>query len=621
MAQPRKPATCVAQPAFAAKAASFREEEDLVARAQSEALLALSAQSNLANLGRQALDAARLAAVLDPASPVAANDSAVLALQEGDLTAAIAAFRGALSIAPDNATIRANFAAALVAVSAHSEAADQLERVVALEPAASGAHVLLGLCLLESGRIGDADSAFDRACRVDPHLRNVLDPKRKAWVAADLPGRGGILADTLNDVVRGAHGKPVLGANKVTLATASGRPIEKRAWAQADAMVVRSRAGRGSNGRIGFALHSAELLNHYCHIWRQLEPGTFDLIAAGPDPVENTRITAFGNALGYRVRFVGDLLADGESYELVVSNHFGAAGVTSEGEAIVPRLGRRHLRMMYALGKAGWNFAPWNEAYEAILCWGPYQAGGLSKFVNPRLAQVGYPRFDSFFWPMEDRADSVRFFGGDPARPTIVWLPTWGDLSSIDKWAEPVGRLRSDFNLIVKVHPLTGAQEPARMKLLQSAGIEAVADPILNNVRLFRAADFVLADYGGSPFGALYSDRDLILLNVPGVATNPLMGADSIDLTIRQWLFSVNPEEPELLPAYLTSPSLRQDQRDIRDRLRRAIFAPFEGVASDVAAAAIAAALTDPRRGTLIEPTDLPRVEPAPAAVRNRVPV
>jgi len=621
MAQPRKPATCVAQPAFAAKAASFREEEDLVARAQSEALLALSAQSNLANLGRQALNAARLAAVLDPASPVAANDSAVLALQEGDLTAAIAAFRGALSIAPDNATIRANFAAALVAVSAHSEAADQLERVVALEPAASGAHVLLGLCLLESGRIGDADSAFDRACRVDPHLRNVLDPKRKAWVAADLPGRGGILADTLNDVVRGAHGKPVLGANKVTLATASGRPIEKRAWAQADAMVVRSRAGRGSNGRIGFALHSAELLNHYCHIWRQLEPGTFDLIAAGPDPVENTRITAFGNALGYRVRFVGDLLADGESYELVVSNHFGAAGVTSEGEAIVPRLGRRHLRMMYALGKAGWNFAPWNEAYEAILCWGPYQAGGLSKFVNPRLAQVGYPRFDSFFWPMEDRADSVRFFGGDPARPTIVWLPTWGDLSSIDKWAEPVGRLRSDFNLIVKVHPLTGAQEPARMKLLQSAGIEAVADPILNNVRLFRAADFVLADYGGSPFGALYSDRDLILLNVPGVATNPLMGADSIDLTIRQWLFSVNPEEPELLPAYLTSPSLRQDQRDIRDRLRRAIFAPFEGVASDVAAAAIAAALTDPRRGTLIEPTDLPRVEPAPAAVRNRVPV
>ena len=621
MAQPRKPATCVAQPAFAAKAASFREEEDLVARAQSEALLALSAQSNLANLGRQALNAARLAAVLDPASPVAANDSAVLALQEGDLTAAIAAFRGALSIAPDNATIRANFAAALVAVSAHSEAADQLERVVALEPAASGAHVLLGLCLLESGRIGDADSAFDRACRVDPHLRNVLDPKRKAWVAADLPGRGGILADTLNDVVRGAHGKPVLGANKVTLATASGRPIEKRAWAQADAMVVRSRAGRGSNGRIGFALHSAELLNHYCHIWRQLEPGTFDLIAAGPDPVENTRITAFGNALGYRVRFVGDLLAEGESYELVVSNHFGAAGVTSEGEAIVPRLGRRHLRMMYALGKAGWNFAPWNEAYEAILCWGPYQAGGLSKFVNPRLAQVGYPRFDSFFWPMEDRADSVRFFGGDPARPTIVWLPTWGDLSSIDKWAEPVGRLRSDFNLIVKVHPLTGAQEPARMKLLQSAGIEAVADPILNNVRLFRAADFVLADYGGSPFGALYSDRDLILLNVPGVATNPLMGADSIDLTIRQWLFSVNPEEPELLPAYLTSPSLRQDQRDIRDRLRRAIFAPFEGVASDVAAAAIAAALTDPRRGTLIEPTDLPRVEPAPAAVRNRVPV
>ena len=615
MSQSRRVRPRQAQTAFAAKAAAFRDEEAVVARAQSAALLALSAYSNSANLGRQALEAARLAAVLDPESWVADNDSAVLALQEGDLTASVVAFRAALSIVPENATVRANFAGALIAVSAHAEAANELERAVGIDPAASGAHVLLGLCLLESGRTGEADAAFDRACRVDPHLRNVLGPQRKAWAAADSTGRGRILADALGDLVRRAHGKPVPGAKQVTIASASAGPIEKRGWSQAEALAARRRPSRGSNGRIGFAVHSAELLNHYSHIWRQLDPGAFELIAAAPDPVENTRIVAFGNALGYPVCHVGDVLADGEFYELVVSNHLGAAGVTSDGEAIVPQLGRRHLRMMYALGKAGWNFAPWNEAYETILCWGPYQAGGLSKFVNPRLAQVGYPRFDPFFWPMEDRADSVRFFGGDPARPTIVWLPTWGDLSSIDKWAETVGKLSSDFNLIVKVHPLTRSQEPARMKRLESAGIEAVADPILNNVRLFRAADFVLADYGGSPFGALFSDRDLILLNVPGAATNSLTGADSIDLTIRQWLFSVNPEEPELLPAYLTNAALRQDQRDIRDRLRRVIFAPFEGVASDVAAAAIAVSLTDPRRGSLPEPGDLPRLAPAPAAV------
>jgi tetratricopeptide (TPR) repeat protein len=612
MPQTRKSRAGGAPAAFAAKAAAFRDEEALVARAQSAALLSLSAHASGADLGRETLDAARLAAVLDPASWVAANDSAVLALQAGDLTAAIVAFRAALWIRPQNATIRANFAGALLAVSAHAEAADELERVVALDPAASGAHVLLVLCLLESGRTGDADAAFERACRVDPHLRKILDPERKAWAAADSPGRGRILSNALSEVVRRSNGSPVAGANQVTFAQPSAHPIEPRAWTQAEAMAARSSEGRHSNGRIGFALHSAELLNHYCHIWRQLEPGTFELIAAAPNAIENTRITAFGNALGYPVRFVGDLLADGESYELLVSNHFGAAGVTPDGKAVVPSLGRRHLRMMYALGKAGWNFADWNDAYETILCWGPYQAGGLAKYANPRLAQVGYPRFDSLFWPMEERADSVRFFGGDPARPTVVWLPTWGDLSSIDAWAESVGKLRSDFNLIVKVHPLTGSQEPARMKRLEAAGIEAVADPILNNVRLFRAADFVLADYGGSPFGALYADRDLILLNVPGAAGNPLTGAESIDLTIRQWLFSVNPEEPELLPAYLTSPSLRQDQHEIRERLRRAIFAPFEGVASDVAASAIAASLSDTRHAAS-DPGDLPRVEPTPA--------
>jgi hypothetical protein len=373
-------------------------------------------------------------------------------------------------------------------------------------------------------------------------------------------------------------------------------PTETRGWSGLDRPLPAD-AGRPSNGRMAFTVHDPELINHYCHVWRRLDPARFEILAAAPDAIDNTRIAAFGAANGYPVRFLGAFLADLPSvtgpYELVVSNHIGSAGLAAGGEAILPRLGKRHVRMMYALGKSRWNFAEWNELYETILCWGPYQATGLGQRTHPRLAQVGYPRFDPFFWPMEDRAEAVRALGGDPDRPTVVWLPTWGELSSIDLWAEPVGKLATDFNLLVKVHPLTTAQEPERMARLREAGIEPIADPTLNNIRLLTAADHVLADYGGSPFGALAADRDVVLLDVPGAAEHPLTGEDSIDVVVRRWLTHLDPGEAGALAATLGDGARPTGQRDLREGLRRSLFAPFEGIASDVVAALLAASLDE----------------------------
>lgn len=206
------------------------------------------------------------------------------------------------------------------------------------------------------------------------------------------------------------------------------------------------------------------------------------------------------------------------------------------------------------------------------------------------MVQVGYPRLDPFFRITEDRRRAVERFGGDPDRPTIAWLPTWHDASSIDAFAETMAGLRTHMNVLVKVHPLTVTGEPARMARLKSLGLAPTGDWLANNLGLIHAADIVAADYGGSAFAAIYADRELVLLNTPGVGSDPadrIVGSQSLDLQLREWILNIDPGEGPAIAAHLADPVARRQQAQVRERLRRWLFAPFRGCAGEVAAAVL----------------------------------
>ncbi len=340
--------------------------------------------------------------------------------------------------------------------------------------------------------------------------------------------------------------------------------------------------------RFGFALHVSELVNHYGSIWAHLDPDEFEIVCAGTDAGENERTEAYAATHGYRACLVGDVLAGGRVYDTVVSNHPWSAGNAGpQSEPAIHQLGRRQVRLMYALGKDAWNFADWNEQYDLILCWGPYQAARLADFERPRIVQVGYPRFDRFFRLTEPRRDVVARLGGDPDRPTLVWLPTWKDWSSIDAFAGEIAGFRDEYNILIKVHPLTATTDPGRMAKLAAVGLSPMSDVNFDNVELFYAADLVAADYGGSAFGAIYADRELVLLNTPGVGAEPddkYIGSDSLDVRLREWILNIDPGESALIRAHLADPAAREEQRATRERLRRSLFAPFPGCAGEVAA-------------------------------------
>ena len=247
--------------------------------------------------------------------------------------------------------------------------------------------------------------------------------------------------------------------------------------------------------KTAFAIHMAELLNHYKNIWRHFVADEVEIIYSCTDSKDVDEIKEFAQIYGYTAISFDEVSRLGRIYRVVVSNHPFVLGSDDKQIPFIAYHGINQVRMMYSLGKASWNFSQWNSFYHLILTWGPYHEQGLGEMRSTRTIQVGYPRFDHYFWD-EIETDLIKAeLSLDFQHRTVLWLPTCDKLSSIDGFAEAVSGLKKKFNVLVKLHPLTVQQDPERMQILADAGIEPVAGTNRDNAELLSVADYVLADY------------------------------------------------------------------------------------------------------------------------------
>ena len=335
--------------------------------------------------------------------------------------------------------------------------------------------------------------------------------------------------------------------------------------------------------RIGFVAHIAELINHYRAIWKHLPPGSFELVNAGLAE-HAAEIEDVARAEGVACVAVADVVARGAAYDVLVSNHPIDFAMPVP---LIKRIGRVNVRLMYSVAKSGWNLRAWNQWYDVVLCLGPYHRETLSQVTGAAMVEIGYPRFDHFFGMRGRRDELVTAYGGDPARRTIVWLPTWKDLSSVGWFDDAIAALAPTHNVIVKLHPLMSHTEPAKVAAVRALGLTHVIADSSDNVPLYAAADVIFCDYGGPALGAVYAGKDVLLLDVPGAERDELLGDGSPDLLIRQWMPHVSPAEAASIPALLADRGLWSRQRQVRRELRAVFFAPHVGYSGRVAAQAL----------------------------------
>ncbi|WP_175640284.1 CDP-glycerol glycerophosphotransferase family protein [Metabacillus schmidteae] len=202
----------------------------------------------------------------------------------------------------------------------------------------------------------------------------------------------------------------------------------------------------------------------------------------------------------------------------------------------------RHVRTVYGLlAKEDWNYSWWNVFYDKILCYSEYDHERLNIFNSSAL--VGNPKFDKWF---KDEIDNMKIVSGkfvmDDQKKTIVYAPTYGELSSIDDWIMEINHLQDQYNVIIKLHHGTSFRDSEDYR----------RDYIYKNFKnitmdqgdlfaLFKLADFIITDNSSMIFESMLARKNILLLNP--ITNEPLSEADGGEYLLRKNLINLNKGE------------------------------------------------------------------------------
>jgi len=264
---------------------------------------------------------------------------------------------------------------------------------------------------------------------------------------------------------------------------------------------------------------------NYVPIWKELRQlGVDAQLVTVPDP-DNTAshgwfdfdaTTAIYSEMGIPVTTVPD-------YDC------NLAITTQYPRILCPYRGLK-MRLMYGLHMLSDSFFHSEEAsreFDAVLVHGHYSKRLVSRWKPEEdVLIVGYPKYDDFFRGRYQRNELLKKLGFADTRPTVVYLPTWDEASSLDIFLDAVAQLTQEYNVVIKPHHCTVRMEPERMNRIRVSPAKVVVGST-DLVFLYVVADLVLADIRSGSFS------EAIALDIPvvGLTADPEDVEHNIDKT------------------------------------------------------------------------------------------
>jgi hypothetical protein len=142
---------------------------------------------------------------------------------------------------------------------------------------------------------------------------------------------------------------------------------------------------------------------------------------------------------------------------------------------------------------------------------------------------IGMPKVDCLVDGSLRRVDVLRGMGLDPARPTVLYAPTWSPASSLNQMGVELIELllARPINLIVKLHDRSrdprprysgGVDWPGRLAPLLARPAARLADSA-NVAPYLAAADVMVTDHSSAGFEYLLLDRPIVRIHLPELLT------------------------------------------------------------------------------------------------------
>ena len=243
--------------------------------------------------------------------------------------------------------------------------------------------------------------------------------------------------------------------------------------------------------------------------------------------------------------------------------------------------------LQYSLAKEIYQYGPWRVLADLNLMQGAYSHDSVKGFCNSRA--VGNPRYDRVVAAAEESQDGAgkKKSKKDSAKKRInlLYLPTYGELSSLAIFVDALDHFDEDYKLTVKIHH---ASEFADADLVA----ELFNDPRIelhtgydDALELIAGADVVVSDYSGAIFDALFLDKPLVLVQPEVTQTKQRTEARSLEIAQAASMGPVIQTAEELVPALQAAVNSAQTWAESRARLRGEVFSHAGTSVSEIVAA------------------------------------
>lgn len=190
----------------------------------------------------------------------------------------------------------------------------------------------------------------------------------------------------------------------------------------------------------------------------------------------------------------------------------------------------------------------WKNNFDIFFTHGEYDSKLIKKkFNKSKTMIIGYPRYSNLAKKNFLRKKYSKLFRLKKNKKIIFWIPTHVDQNeeiaiNITNWLDKFQKLLKYYNIIIRPHSKTLKICPTLVQDLSRKGfkVDDVNDRKIGE--LFKLADIVIADYGGSVFSSIYLKKPTLLLNL-SPSSKYLMHKKKIitfDLLVRNKLVNLN---------------------------------------------------------------------------------
>jgi hypothetical protein len=382
--------------------------------------------------------------------------------------------------------------------------------------------------------------------------------------------------------------------------------------------------------KIAFYINEEYIFNHYYNIMMEMDNSSFDILIS--DKFKSQKYSELRRKLtnnSWSIKYISEIRFS-YKYKIMLSHIYFGGDMLQEGtlvsrtivicQMIINKVRRMigckdkllinaqytqkmlaiyNIRFMYGADAGGVKFGEFNYVYDIFFCHGPRDSEIIRNLFKIPVFEMGYPRYDDYFKKIKDelycKTLSKKYFC-NKNKKTILWICTVSEyFSTIETYYSIILGLTETYNVIVRPHPIEIDPQYDRYKKnvfsLVSSGNFILSDNAFQDMtELYLISDYVVCDYGGSIFSALYMDKKIILINHKNVFKD-LGIFSSTSMEVRKYLPYLDENNVDTLIKCLSSNIFWQESKNKREIARKYYFGNSNGGSAPLVAKKLRALL------------------------------